>query len=604
MSKSEPTLPADQGPQQVRFGDYVHEVTVQAARVSYSHLMPRVEYDASGEEKPFKPGNLKLRPLDIYRLLQPYVSSRFIEQARAVIPLALYLGLFQFLVLRQPVREAALISGGLLAVMVGLMLFMEGLKLGLMPFGEVIGNTLPRRVGLPVVLTIAFILGVGVTFAEPAIGALQVAGSIVDPAKAPYLFTLLTTHAWLTVLVVGAGVGLAAILGTLRFVYQWSLKPLIYASLIPTLGIGVVLHFHPELSKIVGLAWDCGAVTTGPVTVPLVLALGIGVASAVGKGNSSLSGFGIVTLASVFPILGVSLLGLVISLIIPPDAIIASARSAAQAVQGGEAAWFEVSPGADIILGIRAIVPLVLFLVFVLSVVLRQRLPNAGIIRYGIGLSIAGMCVFNVGLTYGLSRLGGQTGSMVPGAFTTIQGMASSPLYAAGVGVVVAALFAWVLGFGSTLAEPALNALGMTVENLTSGTFKKKHLMYAVSFGVALGIMLGVLKIIFNFPVMYMILPGYALALVLTHFSSEEFANVAWDSAGVTTGPVTVPLVLAMGLGFGTAVGATEGFGILAAASFCPIVSVLVLGLYLQRRARLQSRITEETHPSTEVILE
>jgi hypothetical protein len=115
--------------------------------------------------------------------------------------------------------------------------------------------------------------------------------------------------------------------------------------------------------------------------------------------------------------------------------------------------------------------------------------------------------------------------------------------------------------------------------------------MMAVSIGVGFGISLGVLKIIFEIPISYLLLPGYALGILLTTFSSEEFVNVAWDSAGVTTGPITVPLVLAMGLGFGDAVQAVEGFGILSMASICPILSVLIMGLWIQfktRRANLQ----------------
>jgi hypothetical protein len=133
--------------------------------------------------------------------------------------------------------------------------------------------------------------------------------------------------------------------------------------------------------------------------------------------------------------------------------------------------------------------------------------------------------------------------------------------------------------------------LGETVENLTNGAFRKNMLMMAVSIGVGFGISLGVLKIIFEIPITYLLLPGYALGILLTTFSSEEFVNVAWDSAGVTTGPITVPLVLAMGLGFGDAVQAVEGFGILSMASICPILSVLIMGLWIQfqtRRANLQ----------------
>lgn len=118
--------------------------------------------------------------------------------------------------------------------------------------------------------------------------------------------------------------------------------------------------------------------------------------------------------------------------------------------------------------------------------------------------------------------------------------------------------------------------------------------MNAVSVGVAFGISLGVIKIIYDLPIGYLLLPSYAIGVVLTYFSSEEFVNVAWDSAGVTTGPVTVPLVLAMGLGFGDAVGAIEGFGILSMASIGPIISVLATGLWIQNKNKSEQAEEEE----------
>jgi hypothetical protein len=588
----------------IRFGDYLREVSVNHTSISYSDLTPKVKTSKEGEPEPYTPPRLKLTPMDAYKLMSPYVSVRFMEQLKAVAPLALYLGLFQYFLLGQSVSDSTIIAGGLFAVMVGLMLFMEGLKLGLMPFGETIGNTLPKKAPLWVVLTIAFLLGVGVTFAEPAIGALQVAGGIVDPAKAPYLYSLLTSYSSALVLVVGVGVGIAAVLGTMRFIYGWSLKPMIYLTLIPTIAATLYAHFHPELSKIVGLAWDCGAVTTGPVTVPLVLALGIGVASAVGTGNSSLSGFGIVTLASLFPILGVLLLAIALASALSPEAVLAAAEAAKAAAAQAQSAWWEVTPGVEVVMGVRAIVPLVLFLFAVLLFVLRERLQNAGTVRYGLTLAVIGMIVFNLGLTYGLAKLGDQSGSLVPGAFTKIEAMRESPLYGFAVGVGLAILFAWSLGFGATLAEPALNALGMTVENLTNGAFKKSLLMYAVALGVGVGIAVGVAKIIYEWPLAYLVAPGYVIAVILTAFSSEEFVNIAWDSAGVTTGPVTVPLVLAMGLGFGNAVGAMEGFGILAAASLFPILAVLSTGIYVQWRTRkLQATTESDSQETTGVML-
>jgi len=419
----------------------------------------------------------------------------------------------------------------------------------------------------------------------------------IPTTSAPYLYAILNDWSGTLVLVVGIGVGLAAAIGTLRFIFGWSLKPLIYLTLAPVLIGSGYMAFDPELSKTVGLAFDCGAVTTGPVTVPLVLALGIGIARAVGKGSDSLSGFGIVTLASLFPIIAVMSLAFFVAAQTGPEEIILAAHSAGLVTE--TTPWYETSPGVEIIGGIRAIVPLVLFLLIVMVALLRERIPSPKTIGFGIFLCIMGMIVFNLGLSYGLSKLGGQSGSLVPAAFTQLESVEGSPLYFLSLGLLIALAFAWLLGFGATLAEPALNALGFTVENLTHGSFKKSTLMYAVSLGVATGIAFGVAKIIFSIPIAYLLIPGYLIAIVLTALSKEEFVNIAWDSAGVTTGPVTVPLVLAMGLGFGNALDAVEGFGILSMASIGPIIFVLSAGIYGQRK--IAKRHTEHEQPREHV---
>lgn len=564
----------------ISFGRYTRELDVHLDKLSYNGMVPPIEYDAQGDEKPYRPASIAAGSGDIYRLLKPYLSVRFNDQFRAVTPLAIYLVLFQLFILRQSIADSSVITAGLIAVIVGLMLFMEGLKVGLMPFGEALGTSLPARAKLSTVVVVVFLLGIGVTFAEPAIGALQTAGSLVNVHQAPYLYFLLTQWSGSLVLSVGVGVGLAAALGTIRFIYGWSLKPLIYMTLVPVLLIAIYMALDPELSKVLGLAFDCGAVTTGPVTVPLVLSLGIGIARAAGRGSDAMSGFGIVTLASLFPIIAVMILALTLSLSYSPDEIITAATMATTGL--GQIPWYESSPGVEIVGGVRAIVPLVVFLLLVMVLLLGERIPHAKIVSFGIFLCVIGMIVFSLGLSYGLSKLGGQSGGLVPAAFTALDSVEGSPLYVLSFGLFIAIGFAWILGFGATLAEPALNALGMTVESLTSGSFKKSTLMYAVSLGVACGISLGVAKIIFEIPIAYLVVPGYLIAIGLTYASNEEYVNIAWDSAGVTTGPVTVPLVLAMGLGFGNALGAVEGFGILSMASIGPIIAVLSTGLYIR----------------------
>ena len=578
----------------MRYSDYLNAVSFHHKTVRYNVLAPKIDPSAPKVDK-----RLDITLQQSLALIGPYCYTRIMDQVKAVVPLAAYLILFQILILRHPIDSALMLGGGLVAVIVGLAIFMEGLNTGLMPFGTIIGDNLPKKASMTVVLIIIGMLGVGVTFAEPAIGALQAFGSSVDVNSAPYLYELLNNWTLPLVLMVGAGVGLAAILGTVRFVRGWSLKPMIYCALVPVMILTGYAWLDPNLRSVLGLAWDCGAVTTGPVTVPLVLSLGIGIANAAGKGQSSLSGFGVVTLASLFPILAVLILAIFMSLTVTPDEIREAAQLASDAVAVVPTVW-DQTPLIEIVTGVRAILPLVLFLMFVLFIVLRSKLPNRMVTFYGLTLSIVGMCIFNVGLTYGLGAIGSQTGSVLPAAFMELPISQFSPIYPELVGICIVIVFAFLMGFGATLAEPALNALGLTVQNLTNGAFKKSMLMYSVATGVAVGIALGIAKLVIGFDLMTVLIPLYLLGVFLTIFSTEEFVNVAWDSAGVTTGPVTVPLVLAMGLGLGSAVSAVEGFGILSLASICPILAVLTMGLGIQYLNRTKP---SEKHTVPEALL-
>ncbi|MCB1746504.1 MAG: DUF1538 domain-containing protein [Gammaproteobacteria bacterium] len=238
---------------------------------------------------------------------------------------------------------------------------------------------------------------------------------------------------------------------------------------------------------------------------------------------------------------------------------------------------------------LRAIVPLCLFLYLTLKLVVRERLRQRDELAIGVVFAVAGMTLFVLGITLGLSPLGLQLGSNVPATFATLTpwGMEGreGPLFEPPFyGKLVAVAFGFFLGYGATLAEPALNALGNTVETITVGAFRKRLLMQSVAIGVGLGIAAGVLKIAYALPLAWLLVPPYLLLLVLTLVSSEEFVNFGWDSAGVTTGPITVPLVLAMGLGIGANVpGVEDGFGVLALASVGPILTVLVVGFIVSR---------------------
>jgi len=547
----------DKTKDRVRYGDYLSRISLNFQALSYNALTPKPEFAADGTEKPYSPPKVKLRGIDIYRLLNPYIGSRFREQLKAVMPLGLYLAFFQILALQVNIKEPFLVFNGFIAVVGGLMMFMEGLKVGVMPLGGAIGDKLPAKASLPVFIMITLALGVGVTLAEPAMGSLKIAGSTLKPEDSPYLYAILNDWQWVTVAVVGGGVGIAAALGSMRFVYGWGLKPIIFIAIVPALVLTAYAMGDDRIRNVIGFAWDCGAVTTGPVTVPIVLSLGIGIAGVAGKGDYPLSGFGIVTLASILPIVGVLGLAVYLAETTPVEIILAKAHLAAAVVAApvGAQAMYATPPFSDMLAGLQAVAPVLIFLL--------------------------GMMLFNIGLTYGLSKLGAQSGGIAPAAFVKINSVSGSPLYGWWTGVALTVAFAGILGFGATIAEPALSAMGMTVENLTNGAYKKSFLIYSVSFGVGLGVTVGVLRMITGTPLAHLLLPGYVVALTLTILSTEEFVNIAWDSAAVTTGPVTVPLILAIGLGFGGALGA-DGFGILAMASLFPIITVLGMGLWIK----------------------
>ena len=554
----------------LRYGDFLGVVRRKHRRVSYNEL---ARHDAAGHRP-------RLRTRDVYRLVAPYVAPKALEQLRAVLPIALFLALFQLLVLRAGVRGPEAIALGIVAVMAGLMCFMEGVRLGLMPFAENIGYLLPSRARRTTVYGVAFALGVLATLAEPAIGALKAAGALTDPARAPLLKHVLDTHSDELVWAVGLGVGAAVVVGILRVVLGWTLKLVVVATLVPCLAMTLWFALDPRLAPVLGLAWDCGAITTGPVTVPLVLALGIGVANAAGEEDNPLSGFGIVTLASLFPAMGVMVLALLVggdatSVPPPPPAALA---------------WHEQTPAAEVIASLRAIVPLTLFLWLVQRWLLGERVKEGSFAGYGIAMALLGMLLFNLGLTWGLAPLGSQAGGLVPAAFAPLPQAEGSPLFGYAAGIAVALGFAALLGLGATIAEPALLAMGITVETLTDGAFRRNVLVHTVAVGVAIGTALGVAKIAFDWPLAWLLVPAYLLALGMTLVSREEYVNLAWDSAGVTTGPVTVPLVLALGLGLGAAVNAVDGFGVLALASAGPIVSVLGMGLWIRLREFLAAR--------------
>jgi len=515
----------------------------------------------------------------------------------------------------------------LVMAIVGLSFFAMGIRHGLMPLGELVGARLPVKCSMVAVFASVFALGVLCTIAEPAIGSLRMAGENTDRVQAPLLAVVLDSPFSLMV-AVGIGVGGAAMFGTVRVVWGWGIKPCVCLTCAPSILLTLCcVAPGGSLPALTGLAWDCGAVTTGPVTVPIVLALGLGVAAASKKpqgasGNgvamehgrlqrktlqptwnssrysestqrglarmvgeeenvpetllnpddeADLSGSGIVTFASLFPVATVWALALL-------SQGVEAEQQTDRANPGskgdvGQLVWSALAGT------LRAIVPLVGFLLMLQIGAIKERIPKVKAMIWGMGFCLVGMFLFSVGLDGALTPLGEGAGGALPSAIER---------YGSVLGAIVILAFAFLSGFIATFAEPALAALGETVEKNTKGQFGKFKLIFAVAIGVGFGIVLGMMKVFYELPLSLILIVGYSLNLVLTYFVDEVVASIAWDSAGVTTGPVTVPIVLASGLALGKEAKAVEGFGILTCASIAPIFAVLVSGLLSHRGPRAQ----------------
>ncbi len=669
------------------------------------------------------------------KILLPYISSKIKFQIKAVSIIVLYLVFFQIFILGIPVQQTFIIAGGIALVVFGLAFFMEGLIIGIMPLGEYCGKQLPRKLHLVFILFFAFVIGFAATLAEPAISVLNAAGSSVKPWESPLLFALLNGYSLYLILSICIGVGLAVLIGVLRFVYKWSLKPFIYILFPSLILLSLYLLFNKKLLPITGLAWDSGGITTGPVTVPLIIALGIGISRVISGSDENASGLGVVTLASVFPIITVILTAMALAGFVPnpagfddfflnnkqaekifatkelytgsflshcsndvreeiatreninqkellenfianpleiisyfknhadfenwvlQDATLYQLYSDNKDKLSGE----KISRNTFIkngLLAVRAILPLSLLLILLLTFLPGGSLPRRDEIALGVILSIIGMTLFNIGIEKGLSNLGNQVGITLPATFKTIDipgekkiikdfdeslvirsttasgekkaffyleeksGYKQIPynktsfnedkkefIYTAQTGPVAGKnntmagfllliIFAFFMGYSVTLAEPALNALGITLEEITVGTFTRKLLIQSVAIGVGIGMGFGIVRIIFDIPLILLLIPPYIVLLGLTFISEERFVTIAWDSAGVTTGPVTVPLVISMGLGVGQQTGVSDGFGILALSSAYPILTVLIVGLFVQHRQNVllkESYITSGT---------
>ena len=466
------------------------------------------------------------------------------------------------------------ITGSLFTIL-GLALFLLGADIGILPIGEKAGAALTSRRNLPLLLVSAFFIGFFITIAEPDVQVLAKQVCSVDENINP-------TH---LLLMIAVGIGLFTSIGLLRTVLHIPLKYLLT-------GFYVLVFIAAAVAPkdYLAVAFDSGGATTGPMTVPFILALGVGVAAVQSraKGGKDAS-FGMTGMASIGPILAVLILGICMAGsstvqkaaetdLQPSTAVEAQNQQAQQAAQAealpqesGRGVYAHLLPEvlADVA---KALLPLiVMFVVFQFTLL---HLPPHAIMRMSVGLVYAfvGLVLFMLGVNGGFMPAGDIIGYTV--ALTDYR--------------YILVLIGVFLGAVVVCAEPAVWVLTKQVEEISGGTIRRSVIFAALSFGVAVSVGLSILRVLTGFSLWYVLLAGYAVALVLAFFCPGLFTAIAFDSGGVASGPMTTTFILSFTLGISNALGGnplTDAFGVIALVAMAPLITIQILGILYNYKA-------------------
>lgn len=441
---------------------------------------------------------------------------------------------------------------------VGIGFFSLGADVAMTPMGEKVGSGLTKSRNLPLLLSVAFVMGLLITIAEPDLTVLaEQLQAVINPT------TLIVT--------VGVGVGIFLLVSVLKIVIKTDLSLLITFFYFLTFSIAALLL---ENGKGVFLpsAFDSGGVTTGPITVPFIMALGVGVASTVGGKNSSENSFGLIALCSIGPILAVMALSLFsngeLGYELPNYSIDSSLGAGFMGVLS--------SVTLEVVKALGLIV--VFFAVLQVTVL---KLPKGKIIKIaiGIGYTLLGLITFLTAVQVGFMPVGFKLG---------VQLAESSP--------VLIVVFGIILGAVVVLAEPAVHVLNKQVEDITGGRVSKRSMLIALSVGVGVSIGLSMIRMIFKFSVLYYLIPGYLIALGLSLFVPKIYSAIAFDSGGVASGPLTSTFILPLAIGVCTTLAGVEGvlsyaFGIVAMVAMTPLITIQALGFRAIVAEKMRNRV-------------
>ncbi len=470
--------------------------------------------------------------------------EKFKEAAMSIIPIVVIVLALSLTVV--PVSPDLLLSFLLGAVLltIGMGLFTVGSEVSMTQIGSQIGSHLTKTKNLKLILIVSLLLGIAITVAEPDLQVLA--------ANVPNIDTLVL------ILTVAIGVGLFLMVSMLRILFK---IPLRWLLMVLYVAIFILAFFTDQ--DYLSVAFDSGGVTTGPMTVPFILALGVGVASIRSDENAQMDSFGLVALCSIGPILAVLILSFIYK-DAPDSAALASIPEHDTTLSLGRHYITALPTYIDEV--VLALLPIVIFfLIFHFTSLKLRKFPFLRIIL-GLLVTCLGLVLFLLSVNVGFSSLGYVLG----------QKLAEPQLKFLLIPI------AMIMGWFIINAEPAVAVLNKQVEELSAGAISSKAMNYSLAIAIAIANGLAMLRVITGMSILWIIVPGYAIALILAFFVPQTFTAIAFDSGGVASGPLTATFMLPFAMGACTTAGGnimTDAFGLVALVAMMPLLSIQLMGL-------------------------
>ena len=482
--------------------------------------------------------------------------SKLKESLTSVLPVGLIVFVLAMTPLVELTRQEIIVFGiSALLLIAGIGLFNLGADLAMTPMGHFIGEGLTKNKKGSVLLLVSFLMGLLITVAEPDLSVLaEQVSSIMNGS--------------LLLVTVGVGVGIFLLLAVLKIIKRTDLTRLLLFFYLAMFSFAALL-FSSGKGDLLPMSFDSGGVTTGPITVPCIMALGVGIALTVGGRHANENSFGLIALCSVGPIIAVMALSLFSKGTLEYNIPNYSMEAVLE-----EGVWTKLWE-TMLEVGKSLLLIVVFFVVLQLTIL---KLPKAQLISITLGIlfTFLGLVIFLAAVAVGFMPVGYKIGTQLATYDETIL-----------------TVICFVIGCVVVLAEPAVHVLNQQVEEITNGEVTRRQMMIALSTGVGISIGLSIIRIIFGFSLLYYLIPGYLISLGLSFFVPKLYTAIAFDSGGVASGPLTSSFILPMAIGACVALHSqaevlSMAFGIVAMVAMTPLITIQSLGFrsVMSRRAR------------------